>query len=326
MLHVRIVAPHELSGRVLDYLLGLDTVVNVVHIPGAARKPSGDVVTCDVAREQGSVVLATLTELGCETHGGVAVDAIGVSLSDAAREAEHRAAGSAADAVLWEEVSAHTSESAELSIAFLLFMVLAALIAAVGIVTDSVILIIGAMVVGPEFGPLAGLCVALVQRRPSFAVRSAVALAVGFTLGIGAAMLLTAALVHFGLVPKDFASAHPQTLFISRPDTFAVIIAAVAGIAGMYSLTTSKPGALIGVFISVTTIPAAANIGVAAALGDLGELRGASLQLGVNLFTMIVAGTGTLIVQRLAFVRRAKAALRQTKLLATRNQRPHRPR
>ena len=48
-------------------------------------------------------------------------------------------------------------------------MILATLIAAVGIVTDSIILIIGAMIVGPEFGPLAGLCVALVQRRRALA-------------------------------------------------------------------------------------------------------------------------------------------------------------
>ena len=55
-------------------------------------------------------------------------------------------------------------------------MVLAALIAAVGIYQDSPILIVGAMVVGPEFGPIAGFCVALVQRRRQLARRSAVAL------------------------------------------------------------------------------------------------------------------------------------------------------
>ncbi|MFT8131043.1 DUF389 domain-containing protein, partial [Salmonella enterica] len=69
---------------------------------------------------------------------------------------------------------------------FVLFMTLAALIAAVGIFLNSPILIVGAMVVGPEFGPLAGVCVAIVQRRRDLAIRSALALVVGFALAITA--------------------------------------------------------------------------------------------------------------------------------------------
>lgn len=310
MLHMRIVAPPELAARVLDYLTGLPSVINIVHLSNVVQKPDGDLVTCDVAREDGSVVLATLRGLGCDTRGTIAADAIGVSVSRAADDAERYAAGSAADAVVWEEVTAQTSESAELSFSFALFMVLATMIAAVGILTDSVILIIGAMVVGPEFGPLAGVCVALVQRRRALALRSAAALVVGFALGILAAGLFTLLLLAVGLAPA-VVTAHPHTLFISRPDAFAGIIALLAGVAGMYSLTTAKPGALIGVFISVTTIPAAANIGVAAAYHDAAELRGAALQLAINVATMVVAGTATLVVQRLAFVRRWKAALRQ---------------
>jgi uncharacterized hydrophobic protein (TIGR00271 family) len=310
MLHLRVVAPPELAARVMDYLTGQRAVINIVHFRGAARKPDGDLIMCDVAREDGSVVLATLRNLGCDNSGTITADEIGVSISHAADEAEKVAAGSAADAVIWEEVTAQTSESAELSFSFVLFMVLATLIASVGILTDSVVLIIGAMVVGPEFGPLAGLCVAMVQRRGALAARSAIALGVGFAAGIAAAFIFTWVLLRVGLAPA-IVTAHPQTLFISRPDVFAVIIALLAGVAGMCSLTTAKPGALIGVFISVTTIPAAANIGVASAYRDSAELRGASLQLLINLTTMIVAGLATLALQRLAFVRRWRSALRK---------------
>jgi uncharacterized membrane protein len=64
-------------------------------------------------------------------------------------------------------------------------MILAAIIAAIGIFLDSPILVVGAMVVGPEFGPLASLCVALVQLRGALARRSATALALGFPLTVG---------------------------------------------------------------------------------------------------------------------------------------------
>jgi len=103
--------------------------------------------------------------------GSIAVEAIETELSDAMERAADAARGSPSDAVVWEEVTKRTSESAELSVSFVLFMVLAALIASVGIFLDSAILIVGAMVVGPEFGPIAGICVAVLAapsppRRP----------------------------------------------------------------------------------------------------------------------------------------------------------------
>jgi uncharacterized hydrophobic protein (TIGR00271 family) len=184
-------------------------------------------------------------------------------------------------------------------------MVLAMLIAAIGILTDSQVLIIGAMVVGPEFGPLAGLCVALVQRRHALALRSAKALAVGFPLGIAVAYLAVLVLRATGAAPGEVAvHARPATYFISHPNTFSVLVALLAGVAGMLSLTTAKSGALLGVLISVTTIPAAANVAVAAAYSDWHELRGALAQLAINLACLVTAGVTTLAVQRLAFRRR----------------------
>jgi uncharacterized hydrophobic protein (TIGR00271 family) len=161
------------------------------------------------------------------------------------------------------------------------------------------------MVVGPEFGPLAGLCVALVQRRIDLAARSALALVVGLPVAILITVLVVAILLEAGVAPDMLAAqARPDTFFIAHPNIFSVIVALVAGCAGMLSLTTSKSGALIGVLISVTTIPAAANIGVAAAYADWEELQGAAAQLGLNLTCIVFAGLVTLTVQRVSFRRR----------------------
>jgi len=97
---------------------------------------------------------------------------------------------------------------------------------------------------------------------------------------------------------------------IASPDFYAVFVALCAGTAGMLSLSTAKSGALIGVLISVTTIPAAANIGVAAAYADWAAFRGSLAQLGVNLGAILVAGTTTLAVQRLIYRRRRAKHLR----------------
>jgi uncharacterized hydrophobic protein (TIGR00271 family) len=225
----------------------------------------------------------------------------------AVREAE----GSPADAVVWEEVTSRTSETAELNWTFAAFMVLAGLIAAVGILLDTPILIVGAMVVGPEFGPVAGICVALVQRRPALALRSLLALAVGFPVAIATVTVACLLFKAIGVSPEDFdAASHGLSNIIASPDFFAFFVAFCAGIAGILSLTSAKSGALIGVLISVTTIPAAANVGVGAAYGEWASARGSLEQLAINLLSLVVAGTLTLLVQR-AFYARRKTKHRQ---------------
>jgi uncharacterized hydrophobic protein (TIGR00271 family) len=164
--------------------------------------------------------------------------------------------------------------------------------------------------VGPEFGPIAGLSVAIIHQRKELAKRSFLALLVGFPLGITTVFLVALAIDAVGLLPSGFSQeGHPFTDFISDPDEFTVMVAFLAGIAGVLSLTSAKSGALIGVLISVTTIPAAANIGVAAAYGDVTEWIGAMEQLTINLSAILLAGVLTLYVQRLLYVRRRRKHL-----------------
>jgi uncharacterized hydrophobic protein (TIGR00271 family) len=312
MIHLRIVAPEDVAHQALELLTAAPSVLNVVHLHGAARKPDGDVILCDVAREDASVILGDLKELDIPKVGSIAVEHIDTSISDAAIAAEKAAPGLPSDAVVWEEVESRTSEDTELSFSFVLFMVAAMQIAAVGIILDQPILIVGAMVVGPEFGPLAGLCVALVNLQGRLARRSLMALAVGFPIGIAAALLTTLIFIAVDVFPEDFSQAgHPFTEFISDPDFLSFFVAFVAGAAGMLSLTSAKSGALVGVLISVTTIPAASNIGVASAYGDWSDAGGAALQLGINLSGIVAAGVLTLFVQRRYYVSRRRKHLRE---------------
>jgi len=312
MVHLRIVVPEARCREVLELLEAAPSATNLVFLAGAARQPKGDVVLCDIAREEASVLIDDLKKLGIARDGSISLEQIDSQLSKAADRAERAARGTPSDAVVWEEVEARTSETTELGGNFLIFMVLACLIASVGIFTGSPILIIGAMVVGPEFGPLAGLCVAAVERRPEVGVRSLTALAVGFPVGITAAFLFTLFCVSVGLVDSSFHSTdNLLTQFITRPDDFSFIVAVFAGAAGMLSLTSAKSGALVGVLISVTTIPAAANIGLAAALGNWGDWRGAMLQLSINLFAIVLAGVTTLFAQRRLFERRRRRHLNE---------------
>jgi uncharacterized hydrophobic protein (TIGR00271 family) len=305
LVHLRLSLPSDVGDSVIDELEQSPAVANLARLRDASVKPPGDLVLCDVAREEVSVVVDRLRRLGVGRIGSISIDEIDSMISEEGRRAVVAARGSPADAVIWEEVEAKTSESAELSFGFVIFMVLATLIAAIGILTDSVILIIGAMVVGPEFGPLAGICVALVEQRLELARRSALALLVGFPVAIAYTTVAVLILRATGTAPDQIATeARSATFFISHPDTFSVLVALIAGVVGLLSLTTAKSGALVGVLISVTTIPAAGNVAVATAYRDWSEFRGALAQLGINLTCIVVGGVATLLAQRVAYTRR----------------------
>ncbi|WP_405849852.1 DUF389 domain-containing protein [Streptomyces niveus] len=299
MLHLRLIVPAELTEEVVRTVEGTVGTAHLVVVPGAARDPAGDLVLCDVAREAGDGLIADLCALGIDKSGSIAVEDIELSLSRRADQAEEDAPGEGADAVLWDQLAEATHEESTLSVTYLAFLAVATMIAACGVVLDNAILIVGAMAVGPEFGPLAGICTAVVRRSARLALRSLAALIVGFAaamvLTTGFSLLMTA----LGLFSRSMLDAdRPNTSFVYAPDLFSFVVAILAGVAGMLSLTSAKSGLLVGVAISVTTVPAAANAAVALGYGDFKQVWGSSVQLLVNLAGIVLAGTLTLLLQR----------------------------
>src|SRR4051812_12689845 len=188
MLHLRVIAPVEIRDDVIDVLRREPGVTHLVVHRDAALEPVGDEITADVAREAANDVVGDLKKLGLKRHGAITLDVVDTVVSTAAYRAEKEAEGDPADAVIWDELAERTREESSLNATYLTFLTLACLIAAFGVVTDSPVTVVGAMVVGPEFGPLAALAVAIVRRRGYLARRAALALIVGFPL----AMFVTA--------------------------------------------------------------------------------------------------------------------------------------
>ncbi|MFJ5780129.1 DUF389 domain-containing protein [Streptomyces sp. NPDC093094] len=307
MLHLRLITPAEQTDSVVRLIEGTVGTAHLVVVPGAARNPAGDMVMCDVAREAADGLIGELQSVGLDATGSIAVENIDLSLSKRADKAEEEAPGEGVDAVLWEHLTDVTHEESTLSVTYVAFLTVATMLAACGVMLDNAILIVGAMAVGPEFGPLAGICTALVQRTPNLVWRSLWALLAGFAL----AMLLTAGfgwlMDLFGLFNMSMIEgARPNTAFIWQPDWMSFVVAFLAGIAGTLSLTSAKSGALIGVAISVTTVPAAANAAMAFTYADYAQTWGSTVQLLANLGGIIVAGTLTLLAQKWFWARQRR--------------------
>ncbi len=314
MLHVRVTTPAELTDEVLKVFADDPAVSHLAVMRGAALQPPGDIVLADVAREATNEIVDQLDVLGIPQSGTVQVEPVSTWISKEGLAAERRTPGSSADAVVWAEVTQRAYEESELNWTYLAFMSLATLLASIAIVADSQILVIGAMVLGPEFVAVAALGLALVRRRGSLLALAGRTLLIGFAVAIALTTLAALAGRALGwITTADVTGPRPGTEFIYSPDKWSFIVALIAAVAGVLSLTSAKVGGLSGVFISVTTVPAAGNIALGIAFGASGEVKGSALQLLLNLTGMALAGWATLSIQHQVWNGMARRRARATR-------------
>jgi uncharacterized hydrophobic protein (TIGR00271 family) len=299
MLSLRLIVPAARTDLVTRQLADDDRITNLVVIRGGAVRPAGDLVQCEVTREAVSDVLGWIRRHGIYDDGSVVLSDIVSAPSNNARATELAAAGAPDDAIVWDAVLDSAYGEVRGSWSFYAFLTLATAIAAVAVITDSSILVVGAMVVGPEFGVVAALAVGLAARRVGLVGNAAMLLLKGFSFAIAATVILALIGRSVGLIELgDVTGPRPLTGFIWRPDAWSAVVAVLAGCAGVLSQTAGRSNALVGVFISVTTVPAAGDIALSLALAAPGHLAGAATQLGINLLGMTIAGVATLLTQR----------------------------
>lgn len=295
--------PSDLTDQVAELLDDDPTVVNVAVLPHAYRKPDGCLVLADVTRESAQTLLSRLHTLGVARTGAIAIDDDETILSDAATQAEKAAPGRPEDGVVWDILEDNARSDSEISFAFIVFLTLATLIASVGRLQDQPILIVGAMVVGPEFAPVAAICLALARPRLSILPTACSTLFGGYVIATVIASIIWTVVYRAGGFAAGQLAHRPLTDFIVQPNVWSLVIALIAGCAGTLSLTTDKSATLVGVFISVTTIPAIGTLALAAATLDKSNALASLVQLGVNISGMIVAGTLTLLLERILWSR-----------------------
>ncbi len=300
MLHLRVISPTDERDAVMAVLQDNPGVTHIVIHRDAAVEPRGDEITADIARESANDVIAALRKLRVKDRGAITLDFVDTVLSARAYRAEDEAEGDPADAVVWDELAARTREESTLNVTFLAFLCVACLIASIGVVTDSPVTVVGAMVLGPEFGPLAALAVALVRKRLYLARRAALALFVGFPIAMFVTAVVVLAGEAIGWITVTSTRELDEVDFIFQVGPLSFVVAFLAGAAGMLSLVSSKSAALVGVFISVTTVPAAGFAVVAATVGDWDIAAKSAAQLAVNLVAIVVAGVLVLFTRRLA--------------------------
>jgi uncharacterized hydrophobic protein (TIGR00271 family) len=314
MLHLRVASPPDVTGSLMPMLRAEPAVLNLMVLPGAVSHPDGDAVHFDVLHGAADEVIGRLRDLGVDKRGSIVLENVDSSISALADRAATRRGRLRYQAFtpVWAEVESRIALEGTYPPSWYALLVIAGLIAAVGILTNSQILIVGAMVVGPEYGAILSLGFGVIRRDASRVRRSTGALVYGFAMAVVAALLLSLIIRGAGLNPRAYELGfRPVSSLIDTPNWFSLIIAVLAGVVGVVSLTEARSSTLIGVFISVTTIPAAADAGVSLANGIWGEARGSILQLLLNVIVLTAVAAVGLPAQRAIWRRATRRAARR---------------
>src|SRR5262249_37245733 len=171
---------------------------------------------------------------------------------------------------------------------FLALRPAAGVIAGLAVINDSPTLIVGAMAISPDLFPVTAACTGIVFRRARLFARGLGALIVGLLVTGALATAVGAFFDGFDLLPRGckltaFSAAQTHV------NATTILVALAAGVAGMLAVET-RASAAVGVAISVTTIPAAAYLGVALGIGEFSRSLSGLGVLGANIAMMLLGG------------------------------------
>lgn len=206
--------------------------------------------------------------------------------------------GAARGSVLWAEVTGRATQHARPALLYVLYMGAAGIVAGVGVLNGSAILVVGAMALSPDLLPLSAAAVGLVERRWGLFARASMTLWVGLGIATVTAAGATIVLRIFGRIDEGLELADTALgPSLTEVGPGAILVALAAGVAGILAYETPS-GAAVGVAISVTTIPAAAFLGCSIGLVTIDDGIGALEVLITNVVFIQIAAALTLVVQR----------------------------
>jgi uncharacterized hydrophobic protein (TIGR00271 family) len=286
MLQLRVFGDSSAVGEVAERLGALPGARHVSVVAGA--RPGSALLTADLRATvaDGALDLARGVGIPAEDISLLRLDAIGPALP--------------ADepvALVWADLLGQAGVNARAAVRYLVFMAVAGVIAGFGVIDENQILIVGAMAVAPDLLPITATCTGLVLRRGQLIRRGLVALGLGLGMACLTAAAVTGFLNLFDLLPTDFAVHEIGLVSQVHIEAETIIVALAAGVAGMLAVET-RASMGVGVAISVTTIPAAAFLGVAAGVGQFTKSLSALSVLGTNVAMMLVGGSTALAIQR----------------------------
>ena len=180
-----------------------------------------------------------------------------------------------------ESLHAEVARGARLNTNYLVLVVLSTVVAAIGLLEDSVAVVVGAMVIAPLLGPNLAFALGTALGDARLIRESSLSLLVGLALAVG----LSAALA----LVWPFALDSTELMMRTEVGMASVALALASGAAAALSLTSGLASVLVGVMVAVALLPPAATLGLMLGHGDMTGATGAGLLLAINIVCVNLA-------------------------------------
>lgn len=193
------------------------------------------------------------------------------------------------DRISIEELYQDLTGGSGVSRRYLVMVVLASLVAAIGLIKNDVAVIIGSMVIAPLLAPNMALSLATTLADFKLARRSVLTNLAGF-------VLVSALSIAMGIA-LDVDPSTPEIASRSDISHSMILLALATGVAGAYSVTAGMGTVMVGVMVAVALLPPLVASGLLLGAGRWLDGTGALLLFLVNLVCVNLAGVVTFLVQ-----------------------------
>ncbi len=267
---VTVSLPADRTESLLSELEQLDGLLTLSAQRGTSMQPPGDVVTAQVTDRDLWRLMRVLDRRGAGRDSEVSVtmnEPVGMMSASSSTQITRDIASSS-----FEEMEFMIAKSSTMGIVKLLIMAIAGIVAAVGIATNALHLVIGAMVVAPGFEPLVRIGLGAVGGSRAW-VRGLLDTAKGYAVLVPSAGLTALLLQALGTPPLRGSDGYltPGVLvgYWDRVTLSATVVTLAAGVGGALLVAANRSVLTAGVMIALALVPSASLVGMGLVTGEL---------------------------------------------------------
>lgn len=290
---VEIAIPSEKTEALVERISGMEGLIGLRVQQGISRKPEGDFVTVEITNRSLPALTRLLSEQGVGSSSAASFstsEPVSIVSSSSATDIVHDVSEAT-----WEEMEGVIAKNSNATASALLVMAISGVLATVGIATNALHIVIGAMLIAPGFQPIVRIALGIVGK--SGAWRRGLAHTLQGYLALAAGAAATALLLQaIGKSPLGSEASYlPAGVLISYWTTISVssvVVTCVAGAAGALLIATDRAILTAGVMVALALVPGAAIAALAAVSGEFDvAARGALrwlMEVGLVLLTSML--------------------------------------
>lgn len=261
--NIQVSLPSEHTNKLLQKIQNLDGLIGLRVHRNVSLQPKGDVLDFDLINPEVNNFLLLMEKEGLLNNEEVSVTTnqptsiLSRSSSEKILTESHETS--------WEDVLKNLLHESNMSFNTQVVMFISGIIAAIGISTNTLHVVIGAMLIAPGFEPVSRLAMGLVTKHRDWK-RGGMDILKGYGVLIIGAIVggLIVKILDKDVIPgtSSYLPAGVLPEYWTSITATSVLVSIVAAVAGGIIIMTNKSLLTAGVMVALALIPAATLIGL----------------------------------------------------------------